>query len=135
MHGSAAPLKISFRVLRLDESCSHCARRTVHHGLGNGTALFKSGFEGTIPSHAYFSQHFNGIPVTNVMANVALNKAGKFTSFASSFLSAPSKIASPTPALTAAQAAAKAVSALGGAALPKARIVLNPERLQVQRAY
>ncbi|KZV98573.1 hypothetical protein EXIGLDRAFT_641442 [Exidia glandulosa HHB12029] len=90
----------------------------IHKRLGNGTTLYKSGFESDVAAHVYVHQQFNGIPVTNAIANVAQNKAGKVTSFASSFVSArPRKVPSSVAKLSAEQAGQRATSALGGSAL------------------
>ncbi|EJD54213.1 hypothetical protein AURDEDRAFT_51142 [Auricularia subglabra TFB-10046 SS5] len=97
----------------------------VEHRLGSGKAKYRSGFEGDVSSHVFVNQYFNGIRVANAVANVAQNKAGKVTSFASSFLKAPRKIASARPVVSTAQAAAKAAAALGGTVLPGRDIVLQ----------
>ncbi|EJD53231.1 hypothetical protein AURDEDRAFT_110932 [Auricularia subglabra TFB-10046 SS5] len=80
---------------------------------GTDKFALKSSFESGHASHVYVSQRFNNIPVANAVANVALNKAGSVVSFGSSFTK-PSKVASPFPKISAAEASSKAEEFLDG---------------------
>ncbi|KZV89804.1 metalloprotease [Exidia glandulosa HHB12029] len=90
----------------------------LHSRLGSNAVQYRSGYEGDVAAHVYVHQQFNGIRVANAVANVAQNKAGKVTSFGSSFVQSPRNVASPTPKISSSQAVNKATAALGGALIP-----------------
>ncbi|CUA71508.1 hypothetical protein RSOLAG22IIIB_09638 [Rhizoctonia solani] len=71
----------------------------------------KGGHSSDIASFEYFRQEFNGIPVANAVANVAL-KNDKVTSFGASFVK-PKSVAGAEPKLTKEEAIAKAESVTG----------------------
>ncbi|CAE6455709.1 unnamed protein product [Rhizoctonia solani] len=71
----------------------------------------KGGHSSDVASFEYFRQAFNGIPVANAVANVAL-KNDKVTSFGASFVK-PKSVASAEPKLTKEEAIAKAESVTG----------------------
>ncbi|KZV93876.1 hypothetical protein EXIGLDRAFT_612382 [Exidia glandulosa HHB12029] len=83
--------------------------------LGAETVQFKSSLEGDVTTHIYVTQQIHGVPVHNAVANVALNKAGKITSFSSSFVPSPRSVAPSTPTLTAEDAVRRVEEALNGA--------------------
>ncbi|CAE6394155.1 unnamed protein product [Rhizoctonia solani] len=71
----------------------------------------KGGHSSDVASFEYFRQEFNGIPVANAVANVAL-KNDKVTSFGASFVK-PKSVAGAEPKLTKEEAIAKAESVTG----------------------
>ncbi|QRV93479.1 extracellular metalloproteinase MEP [Ceratobasidium sp. AG-Ba] len=81
-------------------------------GLQPDSLRHISGHTSDIASHEYFSQVFNGIPVANAVANVALVN-GAVVSFGSSFVK-PTNIASAQPAMSPSEAISAAQLALGG---------------------
>ena len=83
------------------------------NGVDSDAIHLRSSFESDTASHVYVKQAFNGIPVANAVANVAINKANKVATFGSSFVKA-SKVASPTPAISVEDAIATAEKQLDG---------------------
>ncbi|KAG8700293.1 hypothetical protein FRC11_013057, partial [Ceratobasidium sp. 423] len=71
----------------------------------------KGGHSSDVASFEYFRQTFNGIPVANAVANVAV-KNDKVTSFGASFVK-PKSVANPDPKLTKEEAIAKAEEVTG----------------------
>ncbi|KAF8600980.1 hypothetical protein BDV93DRAFT_533761 [Ceratobasidium sp. AG-I] len=72
----------------------------------------RSGHSSDVATFEYFRQMFNGIPVTNAVANVAI-KGDKVVSFGSSFVK-PKSVAAAQPKLTKEAAIAKVEQVTGG---------------------
>ncbi|KIJ49238.1 hypothetical protein M422DRAFT_777721 [Sphaerobolus stellatus SS14] len=68
-------------------------------GITDSDLATKSGFDGEVSKHAFFSQVFKGIPVANAVANVALNLQNKVVSFGNNFVK-PKSIPSTTPSIS-----------------------------------
>ncbi|KAH9911363.1 Fungalysin metallopeptidase-domain-containing protein [Epithele typhae] len=82
-------------------------------GVDAESVAFRKSFSSDITQHAFVSQQFNGVPVSNAVANVAFNKDNKVVSFGSSFVK-PTSVPSTTPTVSLEDAIANAESALSG---------------------
>ncbi|KZW03081.1 putative extracellular elastinolytic metallo proteinase precursor [Exidia glandulosa HHB12029] len=82
--------------------------------LGKGSLAVRSSFAGQVADHVFVNQQFHGIPVSNAVANVALNKAGRVVSFGSSFVKPSAAPPAPAPKLGEADAIAAAAKQLDG---------------------
>ncbi|KAH7101041.1 Fungalysin metallopeptidase-domain-containing protein [Auriculariales sp. MPI-PUGE-AT-0066] len=91
---------------------------------GEDSFTVKSTSETVAGSHVYVAQKLNNITVANAVANVALNKAGRVTSWANTFVT-PSSVALASPKLSADQAMAMAESFLGGKSFTKSSLVAH----------
>ncbi|QRV93969.1 extracellular metalloproteinase MEP [Ceratobasidium sp. AG-Ba] len=80
-------------------------------GVAADAVSHRTGSNSDVAEHQYFRQQFNGLPVANAVANVAL-KNNKVVSFGASFVK-PKSVAAATPKLTKDQAIAKAEAATG----------------------
>ncbi|KAG8698934.1 hypothetical protein FRC09_006934 [Ceratobasidium sp. 395] len=80
-------------------------------GVAADALSHKTGSNSDVAEHEYFRQQFNGLPVANAVANVAL-KNNKVVSFGASFVK-PKSVAPATPKITKEAAIAKAEAATG----------------------
>ncbi|KAG9045613.1 hypothetical protein FS837_005999 [Tulasnella sp. UAMH 9824] len=82
-------------------------------GLAKDSLKVRSGFTNDIGvTHVYLTQMLNGIPVTNGVANISLDREGKVIAFGSSMVK-PDQISPATPSFPQSSAIQSAVKALG----------------------
>ena len=55
-------------------------------GIDDDGLQVHAAYKGSHSDHVYVTQHHQGLPIANAVANVALNKAGKVTALGSSFI-------------------------------------------------
>ncbi|KAG8940110.1 hypothetical protein FRC04_005637 [Tulasnella sp. 424] len=88
----------------------YCSEQT---GIPKDSLCISKGFTIDIGiTHVYLSLCFDGIPVTNGVANIAFDKTGKVVAFGSNIVN-PTQISPSTPSLSQASAIKAAESSLG----------------------